>query len=126
MGAAIVDMLFPPGENGRIPIAAVTGTNGKTTVTRFLAYILQGTGQTVGMTTTDGMWVNERRILSGDCSGPISAGYVLMNPNVDVAVLETARGGILRAGLAFNECNVAVVTNIGEGDHLGYGRYQHG
>lgn len=119
VGAAIVDMLFPPGENGRIPIAAITGTNGKTTVTRFLAHILQGAGQTVGMTTTDGIWVNDRRILSGDCSGPISAGYALMNPNVDIAVLETARGGILRAGLAFNECKVAVVTNIGEGDHLG-------
>lgn len=119
VGAAIVDMLFPPGENGRIPIAAITGTNGKTTVTRFLAHLLQGAGKTVGMTTTDGVWVNDRRILSGDCSGPISAGYVLMNPNVDVAVLETARGGILRAGLAFNECKVAVVTNIGEGDHLG-------
>ena len=119
VGAAIVDMLFPPGNNGRIPIAAVTGTNGKTTVTRFLAHLLQGDGKTVGMTTTDGVWVNERRIFTGDCSGPISAGYVLMNPNVDIAVLETARGGILRAGLAFNECQVAVVTNIGEGDHLG-------
>jgi cyanophycin synthetase len=119
VGAAIVDMLFPPGENGRIPIAAITGTNGKTTVTRFLAYILQGAGKTVGMTTTDGIWVDDRRIISGDCSGPISAGCVLMNPNVDIAVLETARGGILRAGLAFNECKVAVVTNIGEGDHLG-------
>jgi len=119
VGEAIIDMLFPPGQNGRIPIAAVTGTNGKTTVTRFLAHILQGAGQTVGMTTTDGVWVDDRRILSGDCSGPISAGYVLMNPNVDIAVLETARGGILRAGLAFNECHVAVVTNIGEGDHLG-------
>lgn len=119
VGAAIVDMLFPPGENGRIPIVAVTGTNGKTTVTRFLAHILQSADKTVGMTTTDGIWVNDRRILSGDCSGPISAGYVLMNPIVDIAVLETARGGILRAGLAFNECQVAVVTNIGEGDHLG-------
>ena len=119
VGAAIIDMLFPPGENGRIPIAAITGTNGKTTVTRFLAHILQGAGKTVGMTTTDGVWVDDRRILTGDCSGPISAGYVLMNPNVDIAVLETARGGILRAGLAFNECQVAVVTNIGEGDHLG-------
>jgi len=119
VGAAIVDMLFPPGENGRIPIAAITGTNGKTTVTRFLAHILQCAGQTVGMTTTDGIWVDGHRIMSGDCSGPISAGYVLMNPNVDIAVLETARGGILRAGLAFNECKVAVVTNIGEGDHLG-------
>jgi cyanophycin synthetase len=119
VGEAIIDMLFPPGENGRIPIAAVTGTNGKTTVTRFLAHILRDTGKTVGMTTTDGIWVDDRRILTGDCSGPISAGYVLMNPNVDIAVLETARGGILRAGLAFNECQVAVVTNIGEGDHLG-------
>jgi len=119
VGAAIVDMLFPPGENGRIPVAAITGTNGKTTVTRFLAYMLQGAGKTVGMTTTDGIWIDDRRIMTGDCSGPISAGYVLMNPNIDIAVLETARGGIIRAGLAFNECKVAVVTNIGEGDHLG-------
>jgi cyanophycin synthetase len=119
VGAAIVDMMFPKGENGRIPIAAVTGINGKTTVTRFIAHILRGESDTVGMTCTDGIYINDRRIDSDDCSGPVSAGMVLMNPKVEMAVFETARGGILRAGLAFNECKVAVVTNIGDGDHLG-------
>jgi cyanophycin synthetase len=116
---AIVDLLFPPGDDGRIPITAVTGTNGKTTVARFLAHILQGTGQCVAMTCTDGIYLNGRRISKGDCSGPASARQMLMSPSVEVAVFETARGGILRGGLAFNECAVAVVTNIGEGDHLG-------
>ncbi len=119
VGAAIVDMMFPAGDNGRIPIAAVTGINGKTTVTRFIAHILRGETDCVGMTCTDGIYINERRIDSDDCSGPVSAGMVLMNPQVNAAVFETARGGILRAGLAFNECKVAVVTNIGDGDHLG-------
>ena len=119
VGQAIVDMLFAPGENGRIPIAAITGTNGKTTVTRFLAHILGGAGQCVGMSCSDGVYLDGRRITIGDCSGPISAGNLLMSPLVDIGVFETARGGILRAGLAFNECQVAVVTNIGEGDHLG-------
>ena len=119
VGEAVVDMLFPNGENGRIPIAAVTGTNGKTTVTRFIAHILRGKGGTVGMTCTDGIYLNDRRIDHDDCSGPVSAGMVLMNPSVDMAVFETARGGILRAGLGFNECKVAVVTNIADGDHLG-------
>ena len=119
VGEAIVDMLFPAGENGRIPIVAVTGVNGKTTTTRFIAHILRGTGKCVGMTCTDGIFVNDRRIDSGDCSGPQSARSVLMNPSVDMAVFETARGGILREGLAFDYCDVAVVTNIGEGDHLG-------
>ena len=116
---AIVDTLFAPGDNGRIPVAAVTGTNGKTTVARFLAHLLQAPGRSVGMTCTDGVYLNDHRIIAGDCSGPTSARNLLMHPRVDVAVLETARGGILRAGLAFNECQVAVVTNIGEGDHLG-------
>jgi cyanophycin synthetase len=116
---AIVDMLYSPGDNGRIPIAAVTGVNGKTTVTRFLAHIARGTGKCVGMTCTDGIYVGERRIDSGDCSGPQSARNVLVNPSVEMAVFETARGGILREGLAFDYCDVAVVTNIGEGDHLG-------
>jgi cyanophycin synthetase len=116
---AIVDMLFPQGENGRIPIVAVTGVNGKTTTTRFIAHVLRGTGKTVGMTCTDGIFVNERRIDSGDCSGPQSARSILINPSVDMAVFETARGGILREGLAFDYCDVAVVTNIGDGDHLG-------
>ncbi len=119
VGKAIVDMLFPKGNNGRIPVAAVTGTNGKTTVTRFLAHVLRGTGKTVGMTCTDGIYIDDRRIDSDDCSGPVSAGMVLLNPEVEAAVFETARGGILRAGLGFDECDVAVVTNIGEGDHLG-------
>lgn len=119
VGEAIVDMMFEPGNDGRIPIAAVTGTNGKTTVTRFLAHVLRGTGKTVGMTCTDGIYINDRRIDSDDCSGPVSAGCVLMNPNVEMAVFETARGGILRAGLGFDECNVAIITNVGDGDHLG-------
>jgi cyanophycin synthetase len=119
VGEAIVGTLFPDGEDGRIPIAAVTGVNGKTTVTRFIAHILRGTGKKVGMTCTDGIYLDGRRIDKGDCSGPQSAGSVLMNPNIEAAVLETARGGILRAGLAFDRCDVAVVTNIGEGDHLG-------
>lgn len=116
VGEAIVDMMFAPGDNGRIPIAAITGTNGKTTVARFLAHLLQQPGRCVGMTCTDGVYVNDRRIITGDCSGPISARNLLMHPLVDVAVLETARGGILRAGVAFNECQVAIVTNVGEGD----------
>ncbi|MEN6407298.1 MAG: cyanophycin synthetase [Thermoguttaceae bacterium] len=119
VGEAIVDMLFPDGETGRIPIVTVTGVNGKTTTTRFISHILRGTGKSVGMTCTDGIFVNDRRIDSGDCSGPQSARSVLMNPSVDMAVFETARGGILREGLAFDFCDVAVVTNIGEGDHLG-------
>jgi cyanophycin synthetase len=119
VGEAIVDILFPAGENGRIPIVTVTGVNGKTTVTRFVAHILRGTGKCVGMTCTDGVFVGDRRIDSGDCSGPQSARSVLMNPNSEMAVFETARGGILREGLAFDYCDVAVVTNIGEGDHLG-------
>jgi cyanophycin synthetase len=119
VGEAIVNLLYPGNENGRIPIVAVTGVNGKTTTTRFIAHILRGTGKCVGMTCTDGIFVGERRIDSGDCSGPQSARTVLINPSVDMAVFETARGGILREGLAFDYCDVAVVTNIGEGDHLG-------
>ena len=119
VGEAIVATLFPDGQDGRIPIAAVTGVNGKTTTTRFLAHILRGAGLRVGMTCTDGIYVDGRRIDTGDCSGPQSARAVLLNPAVDAAVFETARGGILRAGLAFDRCDVAVVTNIGEGDHLG-------
>lgn len=121
VGEAIVDLLYPQGENGRIPIATVTGVNGKTTVTRFIAHILRGTGNCVGMTCTDGVYIGERRVDTGDCSGPQSARGVLMNPSVEMAVFETARGGILREGLAFDFCDVAVVTNIGDGDHLGLG-----
>lgn len=118
VGDAIAGMLFPEG-NGRIPIVAVTGVNGKTTTTRLIAHVLSVTGKTVGMTCTDGIYVGSRRIDAGDCSGPKSARNILLNPAVEAAVLETARGGILREGLAFDRCDVAVVTNIGEGDHLG-------
>jgi cyanophycin synthetase len=116
---AIVGLVFPEGDTGRIPIVAITGTNGKTTTTRLIAHLVCGAGQRVGMTCTDGIYVHGRRIETGDCSGPGSALQVLMNPGVDIAVLETARGGILREGLGFDRCDVAVVTNIGEGDHLG-------
>jgi cyanophycin synthetase len=119
VGEAIVDLLYEPGENGRIPIVGVTGVNGKTTTTRLIAHIIAQTGKKVGMTCTDGIYIGSRRIDTGDCSGPASAGAVLGNPLVEAAVLETARGGILRAGLGFDVCDVAVVTNIGEGDHLG-------
>jgi cyanophycin synthetase len=119
VGEAIVNLLYPPGQTSRVPIAAVTGVNGKTTVTRFLAYLVSESGLNVGMTCTDGLYVNGRRIDTGDCSGPASASAILMNPVVECAVLETARGGILRAGLGFDRCDVAIVTNIGNGDHLG-------
>jgi len=119
VGEAIVEMMYPKGESGRIPIVAVTGTNGKTTTTRLIAHILRRTGLHVGMTCTDGIYIDQRRVDCDDCSGPQSARNVLMNPMVEAAVLETARGGILRAGLGFDRCDVAVVTNIGEGDHLG-------
>jgi cyanophycin synthetase len=119
VGEAIIDMMFPEGENGRIPLVAVTGVNGKTTTTRLIAHILRGTGKTVGMTNSDGIYVDGRRIEAGDCSGPQSARAILLNPRVEAAVLEAARGGILREGLGFDRCDVAVVTNLGEGDHLG-------
>lgn len=119
VGEAIVSNLFAPGDDGRIPIVAVTGVNGKTTTVRFTAHILKTWGKLVGMTCTDGIYIGPRRIDCDDCSGPQSARDVLANPAVEAAVLETARGGILRAGLGFDLCDVAVVTNIGEGDHLG-------
>lgn len=121
VGEAIIDMLFPAGETGRVPVVSVTGVNGKTTTTRLVAHILTQQGKRVGMTTTDGVYIGARRIDDGDCSGPKSARKVLTNPMVDAAVLETARGGMLREGLAFDACDVAIVTNIGEGDHLGLG-----
>jgi len=111
--------MFPESNSGRIPIVAVTGVNGKTTTTRLLAHIVASTGKKVGMACTDGVYFNGERIDDGDCSGPQSARSILMNPQADVAVLETARGGILREGLGFDRCDIAVVTNIGEGDHLG-------
>jgi cyanophycin synthetase len=119
VGEAIIDDMFAPGEDGRIPVVAVTGTNGKTTTVRLIAHLLTKNGQCVGMTNTDGVYIEGRRIDSGDCSGPKSARNVLLHPDVDAAVFETARGGVLREGLAFDRCQVAVVTNIGTGDHLG-------
>ena len=119
IGAAMVAQVFAPGQDGRIPVVAVTGTNGKTTTARLIAHLFTAHGLRVGMTNTDGVYVNGRQIDSGDCSGPKSARNVLLHPEVDAAVFETARGGILREGLGFDRCQVAVVTNIGEGDHLG-------
>ncbi len=119
IGAAMVAQVFAPGQDGRIPVVAVTGTNGKTTTARLIAHLFSAHGLRVGMTNTDGVYVNGRQIDSGDCSGPKSARNVLLHPEVDAAVFETARGGILREGLGFDRCQVAVVTNIGEGDHLG-------
>ncbi|MCY3006917.1 MAG: cyanophycin synthetase [Planctomycetota bacterium] len=119
VGESILEMMFPGPQNGRIPIVSVTGVNGKTTTTRLIAHLVASTGKKVGMTCTDGIYVGGRRIDSGDCSGPQSARSVLMNPFVEAAVLETARGGILREGLGFDFCDVGIVTNIGEGDHLG-------
>ncbi len=119
VGDAVIADMFPDGEDGRIPVVAVTGTNGKTTTVRLISRILSCSGLRTGMTCTDGIYVGERRIDSGDCAGPKSARNVLMHPDVDAAVFETARGGLLREGLAFDRCKVAVVTNIGEGDHLG-------
>ena len=119
VGQAVIDHMYPDGGNGRIPVIAVTGTNGKTTTVRLAAHLLKTSGLRVGMTNTDGVYVNGRQIDSGDCSGPRSARNVLAHPDVDAAVLETARGGLLREGLAFDQCDVAVVTNMGGGDHLG-------
>jgi cyanophycin synthetase len=119
VGEAIIGSMFKGGDNGRIPVVAVAGTNGKTTTVRLIAHILGADGQRVGMTGTDGVYIGGKRIDSGDCSGPRSARNVLMHPDVDAAVFETARGGVLREGLGFDRCDVAVVTNIGAGDHLG-------
>ncbi|HEY0459676.1 MAG TPA: cyanophycin synthetase [Pyrinomonadaceae bacterium] len=114
----VVDMLFPPGTPSRIPIFAITGTNGKTTTTRLIAHILKGSGKTVGFTTTDGTYIQNQQIVAGDNTGPVSAHLVLKDPTVEVAVLETARGGIIRAGLGFDYCDVGIVTNVAA-DHLG-------
>ncbi len=119
VGEAIIQMMFGEDQTGRIPIVSVTGTNGKTTTTRLIAHILRRRNARVGMTTTDGIFLNDRLIDRGDCSGPKSARCVLSNPCVDAAVFETARGGIVREGLGFDRCDVGVVTNIGAGDHLG-------
>ncbi len=117
VAARIVEHLFPRGD-GRIPVVAITGTNGKTTVTRMIGHIWQHAGYCAGMTTTDGIFIGNRRIMDGDTTGPVSARTVLTDPAVEVAVLETARGGMQRGGLGFDACDVAVVTNISE-DHLG-------
>jgi cyanophycin synthetase len=118
VGAPIVDMLYPPGAEFTIPILAVTGTNGKTTTTRLIAHLFRNTGKQVGFTTTDGVYVQNRLVMEGDMTGPFAANIILSNPHVEVAVLETARGGILRAGLGFDECDVGVVLNV-SADHLG-------
>ena len=114
----VVEMLFPPGKPSRVPIFSITGTNGKTTVTRLIAHILKNSGCTVGFTTTDGTYIGNNLIVAGDNTGPVSAQLVLKDPTVEVAVLETARGGIIRSGIGFDHSDVAVVTNI-EADHLG-------
>ncbi len=118
VGAAIVDMMFPGGDDGRIPIVAITGTNGKTTTTRLIAHGLKLLGKCVGMTTTSGVWIGDEQVLKGDTTGPLSARTVLSDPTVEAAVLETARGGIVRGGLAYDRANVAVLTNISL-DHVG-------
>lgn len=116
----VVDMLFPKGSSGTIPIIAVTGTNGKTTTTRLTAHIVKTAGYKVGYTTSDGVYVQNQLMMKGDCTGPVSSTFVLKDPTVDFAVLECARGGILKSGLAFQHCDVAVVTNI-SADHIGLG-----
>ncbi|HEX8523163.1 MAG TPA: cyanophycin synthetase [Tepidisphaeraceae bacterium] len=118
VGRAIVEMLYPDDAPTRVPIIAVTGTNGKTTVTRLIAHMHKTAKKTVGMTNTDGIYIGDERIMSGDCSGPRSAQAVLLHPHVEVAVLETARGGILREGLGYDGVDVGVVTNV-SADHLG-------
>ena len=114
----VVDLLFPPGAPSRVPIIAVTGTNGKTTTSRMIGHIFKGLGHKVGMTSTDGVVIDERLIIKADASGPKSARMVLQNPRVDFAVFEVARGGILREGLGYDRNDVAVVTNVAP-DHLG-------
>lgn len=118
VAAPVIDMLYPPGKPSRIPIIAVTGTNGKTTTTRLLAHIVKNNGYRVGFTTSDGIYVQNHMMEKGDTTGPVSAEYILKDPTVEFAVLETARGGILRAGLGFSRCDIAIITNIQE-DHLG-------
>jgi cyanophycin synthetase len=116
----VIDMLFPKGSEGRIPIIAITGTNGKTTTTRITAHIAKSAGRKVGYTTSDGVYIQNQLMMKGDCTGPVSSSFVLKDPTVDFAVLECARGGILKSGLAFDKCDVAIVTNVAA-DHLGLG-----
>ena len=118
VAAPVIDMLYPPGKTCRIPIIAVTGTNGKTTTTRLIAHIVKNNGFKVGFTTSDGIYIQNHMMEKGDTTGPLSAEYVLRDPTVEFAVLETARGGILRSGLGFSKCDIGIITNIQE-DHLG-------
>ena len=118
VAANVMDMLFPSGTTARIPIVAVTGTNGKTTTTRLIAHMAKMMGHKVGYTTSDGIYIQNHMVDRGDCTGPVSAEFVLKDPTVDFAVLETARGGLVRAGLGFHSCDIAIVTNIAP-DHLG-------
>ena len=118
VAAPVLDMLYPTGKSASIPIIAVTGTNGKTTTTRLIAHIVKNNGFRVGFTTSDGVYIQNSMMLKGDTTGPVSAEFVMKDPTVEFAVLETARGGILRSGLGFSSCDIAVITNIQE-DHLG-------
>lgn len=120
VAAPILDMLFPPGSQSDIPIMSITGTNGKTTTVRLAAHIMKTAGYTVGMTCTDGIYIAGRLMVKGDMSGPYSAGVVLRDPTIDCAVLETARGGLLRDGLGYKNADVGMVLNVGA-DHLGLG-----
>jgi len=119
LGEAIVDTVYPDGQDGRIPVVSVTGTNGKTTTVRLVTHLLKASGLNVGMTDTNGVYVGDQQTDSGDCSGPRSARSVLLHPDAQAAVFETARGGLLREGLGYDRCSVGVVTNVGQGDHLG-------
>lgn len=116
----VIEMLFPRGSAGRIPIIAITGTNGKTTTSRITAHIAKSAGKKVGYTTSDGVYIQNQMMMKGDCTGPVSSQFVLKDPTVDFAVLECARGGILKSGLAFQNCDVAIVTNVAA-DHIGLG-----
>jgi cyanophycin synthetase len=120
VAAPVIDMLFPADSPCRVPIIAITGTNGKTTTTRLIAHIFKQTGKRIGYTTTDGIYIGEFLVEKGDTTGPYSAQVILRDPTVEVAVLETARGGILRSGLGFDACDVGVVMNV-QADHLGIG-----
>ncbi len=120
----VIEMLYPNRANGRIPIIAITGTNGKTTTCRLTAHICKTSGYKVGFTTTDGVYIQNQMMMKGDCTGPKSAEFVLKDPTVDFAVLECARGGILRNGLAFSHCDIAIVTNV-TADHMGLGGIQN-
>ncbi|MGA1264687.1 MAG: cyanophycin synthetase [Prochlorothrix sp.] len=120
VAAPVIDLLYPPGSPSRVPIISITGTNGKTTTTRLIAHIFKQTGQVTGYTTTDGTYIGDHLVEAGDNTGPQSANLILNDPTVEVAVLETARGGILRSGLAFDHSDVGVVLNVAA-DHLGLG-----